>query len=105
MEEKKKDPKYMPRFSYTKLSCEDQCGWKYKLQYVEKNHIYEDTLATELGTLTHAVLEAIARDIMAGREIDYAKYKDMFVNIDKPKKEEKKVATDKGWNLAEKETQ
>lgn len=90
MEEKKKDPKYMPRFSYTKLSCEDQCGWKYRLQYVEKNHIYEDTLATELGTLTHAVLEAIARDIMAGREIDYAKYKDMFVNIDKPKKEEKK---------------
>ena len=91
--EEKKDVKFLPRFSYTKLDCEDQCGWKYKLQYVDKNYIYEDTLATELGTLTHAVLEAIARDIMAGREIDYAKYKDMFVNIDKPKQEGKTDVT------------
>lgn len=89
MTEDKKDLKFLPRFSYTKLDCEDQCGWKYKLQYIDKNYIFEDTLATELGTLTHAVLEAIARDIMAGREIDYAKYKDMFVNIDKPKEETK----------------
>ena len=74
--------KYTPRYSYTKLSCLDQCPFKYKLQYIDKNYFFEDTLATELGTLVHYIEEQIARSIIAKQPIDYQKLKTLFVHAD-----------------------
>ena len=80
--------KYLPVFSYTKLSTLDHCAFHYKLNYVDKIYITDSTLATELGTLIHYIEETIARTIMAGQPIDYEKLKDEFINLDHPKSDQ-----------------
>jgi len=77
--------KYLPIFSYTKLSTLEQCAFHYKLNYIDKFYINDSTLATELGTLIHYIEETIARTIMAGQPINYEQLKDEFVNLDHPK--------------------
>ena len=77
--------KYLPVFSYTKLSTLEQCAFHYKLNYIDKIYINDSTLATELGTLIHYIEESIARAIMAGQPINYEQLKDEFVNLDHPK--------------------
>lgn len=76
---------YVPKFSYSKLNTYDSCGFKYKLIYEDHHYTFTDSLATELGTLIHWVEEHIALDIMAGKEIDYAKFKNDFQTINIPK--------------------
>lgn len=78
----KKEEQKLPRFSYSKLSCLDHCGFCYKLEYLDKFFIKEDTLATELGTLVHYIEESIARCIMSNQPIDYEYLKNEFLNID-----------------------
>ena len=73
------------KFSYSKLNTYDSCGFKYKLVYEDHHYTFTDSLATELGVLIHWIEEHIALDIMAGKEIDYTKFKNDFQTINIPK--------------------
>lgn len=86
------------RFSYSKIDTYAQCGFRYKLRYVDKHFVDTGGLATELGTAIHETEEAIANAIKAGEQINYIalknnlilkameleyKYKDTFIQEDK----------------------
>lgn len=51
------DKKTLPKFSYSGLSCFKQCPYQFNLKYNEKLTSSDTTLALELGTLLHYVLE------------------------------------------------
>ena len=69
-------------FSYSKLDTFQQCGYRYKLKYVDGHYISCDSIATELGTAIHACEEAIAKAIQAGEKIDYVKLKnDLLIKM------------------------
>ena len=66
-------------FSYSRIDVYEQCGFKYKLCYVDRKRFYTDSLATELGTLVHETEETIANSIKDGRPIDYTTLKNKFI--------------------------
>ena len=51
------DKKTLPKFSYSGLSTFKQCPYQFNLKYNEKLTSSDTTLALELGTLLHYVLE------------------------------------------------
>lgn len=87
MNEIQEKEKKLERFSYSKLSTYESCGWRYKLQYIDKHFIDSSSIANEFGTLVHYVEETIAKDIIANDNepnflIDDQKYIDLFINGD-----------------------
>lgn len=66
-------------YSYSKLDTYCQCGFKYKLKYVDGHYIFCNSVATEFGTLVHATEEAIAKAIQAGEAINYVELKNKFI--------------------------
>lgn len=70
--------KHLPTFSYSKLDVYKQCPAKYKLRYVDKKYETVDTLATELGTLCHYILEQKGKCINGKREVDFNMLKDIL---------------------------
>lgn len=74
------------KYSYSRLSTWDGCGWRYKLQYLDKHFCSGDSLATELGTLLHYCEELIGLDLKEGKTPDYSKIKEIFLNANVPKK-------------------
>ena len=79
--------KPLQKYSYSGVNCYEQCAFKYYLQYIKKHYIYVDTLAADFGTLCHYILENIGLDLKNGKKPDYKKYKDVFKNINIPKKD------------------
>ncbi len=75
------------KFSYSKLNTFQSCGFKYKLTYVDGHYIYTDSLASELGSTLHKCEEYMFNELRFGRQIDYEKVKDMFLNIKIDKKD------------------
>jgi hypothetical protein len=75
------------RFSYTKVDTYNQCGWKYKLQYVEGRFFSTETIATALGTLIHLIEQRISEAYINGQEPDYPALVEDFWNINIPKKD------------------
>jgi putative RecB family exonuclease len=75
------------RFSYSKLNVFNSCGFKYKLTYVDGHYTFTDSLATLLGSLLHKCEENMARTLQEGKQIDYEKIKDDFLNLNIPKKD------------------
>lgn len=67
-------------FSYSRIDVFEQCGFKYKLCYVDGKRFYSDSLATELGTLVHETEEAIANSIKDGQPINYITLKNNFIS-------------------------
>lgn len=59
------------KYSYSKLSCFEQCPYKYKLVYLDKHFIDCPSIATEFGTLVHHVEELIGKALQNGEEPDY----------------------------------
>ena len=76
----------MAKFSYSRLECYNQCGWKYKLQYEDGLYIFQPNLAAAYGTLVHSVLEKILHTLKKGEKVDYDTLRYDFVNINLPKK-------------------
>lgn len=76
MEQKKEKP---IEYSYSRLDTLCQCGYKYKLKYIEKHYIFCNSVATEFGTLVHETEEAIGKLIMAGEQINYVQIKNKFI--------------------------
>lgn len=67
------------RFSYSRLSVFHQCPFKYRLHYLDGNYLFNESIATEFGTLVHATEEAIAIAIQVGQPINYIELKNKFI--------------------------
>ena len=67
------------RFSYSKIDTYSQCGFRYKLRYVDKHYVTGDSVATELGTVIHETEEAIAKAIQAGEAVNYIALKNRII--------------------------
>ena len=52
-----KDRETLPTFSHSRLECFENCPMQYKFKYIDKKSTSDTTIALELGTLCHAVLE------------------------------------------------
>ena len=71
--------KALDRYSYSKISCYSQCHFKWYTKYLEKNFIYNETIATAFGTLIHETEEAIAHAIVNNAPINYIALKNNFI--------------------------
>lgn len=67
------------KFSYSKIDTYSQCGFRYKLRYVDKHFVDTGGLATELGTAIHETEETIANAIKAGESINYIALKNNLI--------------------------
>lgn len=65
--------------SYSKISVVEQCGYKYKLVYVDKHFINQPSIATDFGTLVHYIEENIGNKIKNKESIDYDYFKNLFL--------------------------
>jgi hypothetical protein len=77
MEEIEKKP--LDRYSYSKISCYGQCKFKFKLKYLDKNFLFSANIATDFGSLVHAIEEDIAKAIQSGQPINYIALKNKFI--------------------------
>ena len=75
--EKDKD---LPRFSHSKLEVYENCKVRYDLQYNQGKRTNDTSLALEIGTLCHKVLEEKGKMIVAQKPIDYDKLNDLLDN-------------------------
>ena len=73
------DIKALDRYSYSKISCYQGCKFKFMTRYLEKNFIYNSTIATEFGTLIHETEELIAKAIVSNIPINYVALKNNFI--------------------------
>lgn len=69
----------MQKFSHSKLSVYASCGWKYKLQYIDKNYINEDAISFDFGTLIHYIEESIANKLKNNEYVDYDYFTNLFI--------------------------
>lgn len=69
----------LERFSYSKISCFKQCRFKYYLKYNQKNYIFNANIATDFGSLIHAIEESIAIALQEEKPIDYVSLKNKFI--------------------------
>ena len=65
------DFKYLPKYSYSGLSLLKQCPYQFNLKYNEKKYPKETSLALQLGTLLHYVLEQKGKMIRNNVKVDY----------------------------------
>lgn len=84
-EPKTKSPKET-QYSYSRLDKYDECGYRYKLVYEERNYISETGVAAAVGTLVHYIEESIANSIIKGEEIDYDALRREFKEINIPER-------------------
>lgn len=61
----------LPRLSYSGLEVFKNCPYQFNLKYGEKKYTKETTLALELGSLCHLILELKCNYIKAGKHVDY----------------------------------
>ena len=65
------DRKTLPRLSYSGLEVFRNCEYQYHLKYGEKKYTKETTLALELGSLCHLILELKCNYLKVGKPVDY----------------------------------
>lgn len=63
--------KQLPRFSYSKIEQFLNCPMAYNYKYNQEMRSMDSSLALELGSLLHAVLEAKGRMLANHEEVDY----------------------------------
>ena len=75
------EDKDLPVFSYSKLDTFRNCPMQYRLKYVEKKRPEDDTsLALELGSLCHAILERKGLALVSGGTVDYDALNESLLN-------------------------
>ena len=74
------------KYSYSSLSCFEQCPYKYKLIYVDNHYINCPSIATDFGTLIHHIEEEIGNYLKDNKTPPYKGLVDEFqTEIDKIK--------------------
>lgn len=71
--------KQLEKYSYSKIACFKQCAFKWYLKYHEKNYLFSANIATDFGSLVHAIEEDIAHAIQTVQPIDYVVLKNKFI--------------------------
>jgi len=61
----------LPRLSYSGLETFRNCEYQYHLKYGEKKYTKETTLALELGSLCHLILELKCNYLKVDKPVDY----------------------------------
>lgn len=74
------DRKRLETFSYSKLDVLDQCPHRFNFQYNEKLRDSIDTLALNIGTLSHYVLETKGRMLRDLGVVDYTRLDNILLN-------------------------
>lgn len=72
--------KNLPVFSYSKMEVFKNCPFQYKLKYVDKKYSKDTSIALELGSLCHYVLESKGRMITAGQNVNYDRLNDILLD-------------------------
>ena len=73
------ETKPLDRYSYSKISTYKQCPFKFKLKYEDKNYLFSANIATDFGSLVHAIEEDIATAIQTNSQINYVALKNKFI--------------------------
>lgn len=79
------------KFSYSKLSTFLHCPMQYKLKYIDGHYTSDTTLALELGSLCHKVLEDKGNMIINCEEVDKSKLKSIIDNGADPEPDDTKT--------------
>ena len=74
------DDKNLPVFSYSKMEVFKNCPLQYRYKYIEKKYSQDTSIALELGSLCHYVLEQKGKMIVSGQTVDYEKLNDILMN-------------------------
>lgn len=74
------EDKGLPVFSYSKLEVFKNCPLQYRYKYIEKKYSQDTSIALELGSLCHYVLEQKGKMIASGQAIDYDRLNDILLN-------------------------
>jgi hypothetical protein len=69
----------LEKYSYSKIACYKQCAFKWYLKYLKKNYLFSANIATDFGSLIHAIEEDIAHAIQAEMPINYIILKNKFI--------------------------
>ena len=72
--------KNLPVFSYSKMEVFKNCPLQYRYKYIEKKYSQDTSIALELGSLCHYVLEQKGKMIVSGETVDYEKLNDILMN-------------------------
>lgn len=67
------------KFSYSNISTYKTCKFRWKLQYLDKNYVYSDSVATKIGSLIHETEEAIANALLNKQAINYIALKNHVI--------------------------
>lgn len=59
------------KYSYSRLDCFDQCGFRYYLKYICGNYPKTGSIALEFGTLVHTIEQKIGESIINKNTINY----------------------------------
>lgn len=74
------DDKNLPVFSYSKMEVFKNCPLQYRYKYIEKKYSQDTSIALELGSLCHYVLEQKGKMVVSGETVDYEKLNDILMN-------------------------
>ena len=72
--------KGLPTFSYSKIEVFKNCPLQYKFKYMDKKYSQDTSIALELGSLCHYVLETKGKMIASGQAVDYDKLNNILQN-------------------------
>ena len=72
--------KHLPHFSHSRFEVFETCEIRYDLQYNQNKRSEDTTLALEIGTLTHKILEEKGKMLFNGKSVDYDILKDILLN-------------------------
>lgn len=67
------------KYSYTKIDTYNQCGMKFKLQYIDGHYCFSGSIATEVGSAVHAAEEAIGIALKNHEPINYIAIKNELI--------------------------
>lgn len=74
------DRKKLPVFSYSKMEVYKNCPYQYDLKYNQKKFTDDTSIALDIGSLLHYVLEQKGKALISGQIIDYSKLNEIIQN-------------------------
>lgn len=74
------DREKLPVFSYSKMEVYKNCPYQYDLKYNQGKYSCDTSIALEIGSLLHYVLEQKGKSLVLGQFIDYDKLNQIICN-------------------------
>lgn len=74
------DREKLPVFSYSKMEVYKNCPYQYDLKYNQGKYSSDTSIALEVGSLLHYVLEQKGKSLVLGQFIDYGKLNQIIYN-------------------------